>query len=219
MPGTLHPLPTLEIEGHQPSVQGGDVHPMRTMTRRAAGLEGQPWDAEARAVVAAYFDDLAADWHTRTSPQRDRVVADALERGLEGRLLDGPCLEVGSGIGAYTPLLTARWPTVLAVEVAMEMLRAAPADVGHRVLADGACLPVPDGSAGAVVLVNCFLFPAEVDRVLAPDGVVVWVNSSGTATPIHLLAEEVVEALPGRWEGVASGAGIGLWTVLHRAGR
>jgi hypothetical protein len=125
-------------------------------------------------------------------------------------------VELGSGIGAYTPALAARWPQVLAVEVAMEMLLRAPADVGHRVLADGASLPLPDGAASAVVLVNCFLFPAEVDRVLGPDGVVVWVNSSGTQTPIHLTAEEVVRALPGRWRGVTSGAGVGLWTVLHR---
>ena len=59
------------------------------------------------------------------------------------------------------------------------MLLRQPADVGHRVLADGARPPAPDAAADAVVLVNCFLFPDEVDRVLAPDGVVVWVNSSG----------------------------------------
>ena len=74
-----------------------------------------------------------------------------------------------------------------------------------------------DRLADAVVLVNCFLFPAEVDRVLAPDGVVVWVNSSGAETPIHLPAEDVVEALPGQWAGVQSGAGIGIWCVLRRA--
>ena len=84
-------------------------------------------------------------------------------------------------------------------------------------LADGARLPLVDGAADAVVLVNCFLFPAEVDRVLAPDGVVVWVNSSGGETPIHLPPEDVVEALPGRWEGVQATAGVGIWCVLRRA--
>ena len=217
MAGRLERLPPLEIEGHEPSVQGGAEHPMRTMTRRAAGLLPEPWDHEARATVAAYFDDLAPDWHTRSSPQRDRVVADALERGLPDVGAAETCLEVGSGIGSYTPMLATRWNRVLAVELSMEMLRAAPADVGHRVRADGSRLPITDGGADAVVLVNCFLFPAEVDRVLAPDGVVVWVNSSGTATPIHLTGDEVVEALPGRWEGVTSGAGIGLWNVLHRS--
>lgn len=67
------------------------------------------------------------------------------------------------------------------------------------------------------MLVNAFLFPAEIDRVLAPRGVVVWVNTSGASTPIHLPAEEVEAALPGRWEAVASEAAGGTWAVLTRA--
>ena len=50
---------------------------------------------------------------------------------------------------------------------------------------------------------------AEVDRVLAPDGVVVWVNSSGPQTPIYLSVDDVVSRLPGTWDGVASQAGEG----------
>jgi SAM-dependent methyltransferase len=219
MPGSLTELPAVAIEGHVPSGLGSDDHPMRIMTRRAAGLLPEPWDDAARAEVAAYFDGMAEDWHTRTSPERDAVVADALERGLPAGRVGDLCVELGSGIGAYTPLLAARWGRVLAVEVAMEMLLRAPAGVGHRMLSDGAGLPLRDGQADAVVLVNCFLFPEEVDRVLGPDGVVVWVNSSGGQTPIHLTADEVLAALPGRWTGVTSGAGVGLWTVLHRDGR
>ncbi len=220
MSGALTELPAVAVEGHRSSGLGTDDHPMRIMTRRAAGLLPDPWDDAARAEVTAYFDAMAEDWHTRTSPARDAVVADALERGLPVDLgRSDVCLELGSGIGAYTPALAARWRRVLAVEVSFEMLLRAPADVGHRVLADGARLPLRDATAGAVVLVNCFLFPDEVARVLAPDGVVVWVNSSGGETPIHLTAEEVVQALPGRWAGVTSGAGVGLWTVLHRDGR
>lgn len=62
-----------------------------------------------------------------------------------------------------------------------------------------------------------FLFPDEVECVLAPGGCVVWVNSSGEATPIHLLPDEVAEALPGTWEGTGARAGTGLWTVLRRS--
>ena len=64
---------------------------------------------------------------------------------------------------------------------------------------------------------NCFLFPAEVDRVLAPDGVVVWVNSSGAETPIHLPPDDVVAALPGGGTGVQSTAGVGI--VVRAAAR
>jgi Methyltransferase domain len=216
VPGSLDRLPAIEIAGHRSSGLGSPDHPMRIMTRRAAGLVGAPWDDQARAEVAAYFDGLAPEWHTRTGPARDAVVADALDRGVGDREGD-VCVELGSGIGAYTPALARRWRRVLATEVSLEMLQLDPGDVGHRVLADGARLPLVDGAADAVVLVNCFLFPAEVDRVLAPHGVVVWVNSSGGETPIHLPPEDVVEALPGRWAGVQAAAGVGVWCTLRRA--
>ncbi len=217
MPGDVQRLPPVAVEGHEPSSTGNADHPMRRMTRRAAGLLDEPWDAAARAEVAALFDELAGEWHTRTSPARLAVVADALERGLPDLGRADVCVELGSGIGAYTPTLAQRWRRVLTVEIAVEMLRLAPAGVGHPLIADGSCLPLADGAASAVVLVNCFLFPDEVERVLGPDGIVVWVNSSGAETPIHLTDEEVLTALPGRWAGVSSGAGQGLWTVLHRA--
>ena len=216
MAGALTELPAIEIEGHRSSGLGSAEHPMRIMTRRAAGLTGAPWDDAARAEVSAYFDTLAPEWHTRTGPARDAVVSDALERGVGERTGD-VCVELGSGIGAYTPALARRWRTVLATEVSLEMLLLTPTDVGHRVLADGARLPLARGVADAVVLVNCFLFPAEVDRVLSADGVVVWVNSSGDETPIHLPPEDVIEALPGRWEGVRATAGVGIWCALRRA--
>ncbi len=217
MPGSLTTLAPTDIDGHRSSGLGSPDHPMRIMTRRAAGLHPGAWDDTARAEVAAFFDGLASEWHTRTSPEREAVVIDALARGLPDHLGVGDiCVELGSGIGAYTPVLAKRWSRTLAVEVSLEMLLRAPRDVGHRVLADGSRLPLGAGTASAVVLVNCFLFPHEVCRVLAPEGVIVWVNSSGTETPIHLSPEDVVEALPGDWEGVQSTAGPGLWSVLWR---
>ena len=38
MPGTLTELPAIEIPGHTSSGLGSDTHPMRVMTRRAAGF-------------------------------------------------------------------------------------------------------------------------------------------------------------------------------------
>ena len=214
MPGHLEQLPPLDIEGHVPSVPEGANHPMRVMTRRAAGLEPPPWDAAARTEVAGLFDELAGVWHTRTSPERAAVVRDALDRG---RVTGGTVLEIGSGIGAYSAMLAERFDHVVAVELSGEMLRLAAGEPATRVQADASALPVGAATVDAVVLVNMFLFPAEVDRVLAPDGCVVWVNSSGESTPIHLMPDEVAEALPGRWTGVTSRAGVGLWAVLRRA--
>ena len=79
------------------------------------------------------------------------------------------------------------------------------------------CLFQPcDDAFDAVVLMNAFLFPSEVDRVLRTDGVVVWVSSIGPSTPIYLSPGEVASALPGEWGGVWSTAGIGTWSVLRR---
>lgn len=210
---TLTALPDLEIDGHAPSQPQGADHPMRIMTRRAAGLADPPWDAQARLQVAALFDDLAPEWHTRTSESRTQVVLDALDRGDVG---GDTVLELGSGIGAYSRSLADRFRRVVALDLSIEMLRLAADQPGLRVLGDSAALPLPDRSVDSVVLVNMLLFPYEVDRVLTERGTVVWINSSGESTPIHLLPDEVAAALPGRWAGVTSRAGIGMWAVLRR---
>lgn len=211
-------LPAIEIEGHVPSGLGGPDHPMRHMTRRAAGLDAGEWDEASRSFVESTFDELAAEWHTRISPARTAIVVDVLDRGLATvGSPGGLAVEIGSGIGTYTPLLAERFGPVLAVDLSLAMLQRSPALPGHRVQADAAALPLDDATAHAVVLINAFLFPAEVDRVLAPDGVVVWVNSSGEQTPIHLAPAEVADALPGEWTGVSSRAGAGIWCVLRRA--
>jgi len=194
---------------------GAADHPMRLMTRRIAGFDEGGWDAEAERVVTETFDLLATDWHTRTSPERTAVVEDALARGLdpllEGR---GLALEIGSGIGTYSPLLAERFDRVLSVELSWEMLKRAGSS-SLRVQADAGRLPVADGAADVVVLINAFLFPAEVERVLA-SGVLVWVNSSGEDTPIHLSTREVVSSLGFPVEGVESRAGVGTWAALRR---
>ncbi len=60
------------------------------------------------------------------------------------------------------------------------------------------------------------LFPQEMARVLAPQGVLVWVNTSGDRTPIHLPADDVVTAMGEGWTGTASEAGTGTWCVTRR---
>ncbi len=211
----IEELPAVEIPGHRASGLGSDDHPMRIMTRRAAGLAPGGWDAEARGRVETLFDELSGEWHTRTSTQRTAVVLDALHRG--GVTGGAVAVELGSGIGNYSSLLAERFRTVAAVDLSLAMLRLAPVAPATRIQADAAELPFRAGCADAVVLVNVLLFPGEVDRVLAPEGSVAWVNSSGDQTPIHLRSEEVAAVLPGEWRGVASRAGQGSWCVLRRA--
>lgn len=197
---------------------GSPDHPMRIMTRRIAGLEPGTWDKESESLVSGLFDELAPEWHTRTSRERTAVVEDALIRGLDPLLgRDGIAVEVGSGIGTYSGLLANRFRTVVSVELSWGMLSRAAVE-SFRVQADGGRLPIADGAADSVVLINAFLFPTEVARVLAVGGVLVWVNSSGEETPIHLSVSDVESVLPFPVAGVQSRAGSGLWCALVRTG-
>lgn len=216
---TLSPL---DLPGHRPSVPGANEdHPMRVMTRRAAGLVGPPWDHRAAREVAGLFNGLAPQWHTRESGDRTAIVEDALERGLDAlrnpsRGLASTALELGSGLGTYSGAIAGRFDLAIAAELAVEMHQRAHRSSATRLLADGSALPLAARSLAAVVLINCFLFPAEIDRVLAVGGVLVWVNSSGESTPIHLDTSEVVSALRFPTEGVEARAGIGTWCALRR---
>lgn len=213
-------LPSIPIEGHAASTDAHDDHPMRVMTRRAAGLAIQPWDAEAAGTVAGLFDALASEWHRRESPERAAVITDALERGLDplrGGTTDGTAVEIGSGLGTYSSMIDERFANTMAVELAEEMHRRARRTPAHRVLADASSLPVADTSVESIVMINAFLFPGEVGRVLRPGGTLLWVNSSGERTPIHLRTSDVVAALPFPVSGVESRAGAATWCALRRA--
>jgi SAM-dependent methyltransferase len=217
MTSAIERLPPMPVEGHRSSGAGGPDHPMRKATRQAAGLDPGGWTVDLRNRVGDFFDSLASEWHTRASPQRTAVVRDALERGLTLTGYEpGLAVEVGSGIGTYSGLLAERFSTTVAVDLSRAMLAQAPPAPTHRIQADGAMLPLRDGAAAAVVLINAFLFPSEIQRVLSPDGVLIWVNSSGEHTPIYLSVDDLLEALPGQWGGAPSRTGQGYWCVLRR---
>jgi SAM-dependent methyltransferase len=211
LPGTIAPAP-----GDPPPGLAAD-HPMRAVTR-AVAFDPQAWNVEMRQQVADLFDSLADEWSTRDLPGREAPVVDAFDRGLAAA---PPAprrvgLDIGAGSGLQTRHLAPHLPVLVSVDLSIEMLVRAPSEPGHRLQADASVLPVADAAVDVLVLCNAFLFPAEADRVLAPEGVVVWVNSRGTGTPIHLLATEVDDALPGHWDGVASTAGWGTWSVHWR---
>ena len=187
---------------------------MRKVTRQVA-FDGA-WDAERAGKVAALFDSMAADWSSsNVDDTKAAPIVDALERGAVP--VDGRWLELGSGTGAGTRVLSGRVGELVAFDLAAEMLAHAPGELAPRVRGDASMLPFPDNSFDAVLMVNMLLFPGEVDRVLAAGGAVVWVNTLGDQTPIHLPADDVVRALPGVWEGRAARAGTGFWASLHRA--
>ena len=188
---------------------------MRKVTRQVAFDDA--WDAERAKKVADLFDSMAAGWTAdHQAPERLASLEDAIERGdVPG---GGLTVELGSGTGVGTSVLRRHFRgPIVALDIAAEMLRHAPADAGSRVQADAAALPLADDAASTIVLVNALLFPREIDRVLGHGGAVVWVNTNGDQTPIHLPADDVVAALPGAWHGRSSRAGTGTWAVLQRA--
>jgi SAM-dependent methyltransferase len=208
----LEHLPVVVPVRHEREAGANADHPMRLVTRQVA-FEPDGWTPERRAKVAELFDGLAPEWHTREAPGRYDALHDALTRGDVPT--DGCTLELGSGTGLSTPLLAERFANVVAADLSIEMLRLAPAAT-PRLQADSSLLPFADGSLQVVLVINMLLFPQEMARILAPDGVLVWVNTSGDRTPIHLPADDVVEALPGDWTGKASEAGTGTWCAARR---
>ena len=105
---------------------------------------------------------------------------------------------------------------MISLDFAQAMLALSPRGIAQLVQADAAFLPFRGGAADAVVCVNAFLFPAEYERVVAPEGALIFASTYGDETPIYLAPSEVLDALPGSWQGVTSEAGWGTWTVATR---
>ena len=200
-------------EATDPEPFAGPDHPMRTLTRAKAF--GEAWEPSDSSRVQEIFDAMAESWsETHVDPVKAAPVDDALVRGEAP--LDGRWLEIGSGTGAGARILTGRVGSLVCTDLAAEMLRHAP-DLAPKARADASRLPFPDRSFDAILLINMLLFPTEIDRVLEANGTVVWVNTLGDQTPIHLPPFDVLEALPGAWTGVTARAGTGFWLTATRA--
>lgn len=210
MPGSVTWLP--DAEGTVTDLPVfGSVSPMREVTETVAF--DAAWDFSRREKVRELFDGMAAEWSSRSTPEREASILDALDRGgLAGDMV----IELGSGTGLGTGHLIERFADVVALDLSMAMLHHQP-DLAPKVQADASVLPFRDDAADLLVLVNMLLFPAEVDRVLRPGGGLLWINTLGHETPIHLSPEAVVDALPGSWTATAGRAGSGLWAAVQRA--
>ena len=210
MPGSVTWLP--DAEGTVTDLPVfGSVSPMREVTETVAF--DAAWDFSRREKVRELFDGMAAEWSSRSTPEREASILDALDRGgLAGDMV----IELGSGTGLGAEHLIERFDDVVALDLSMAMLHHQP-DLAPKVQADASVLPFRDDAADLLVLVNMLLFPAEVDRVLRPGGGLLWINTLGHETPIHLSPEAVVDALPGSWTATAGRAGSGLWAAVQRA--
>lgn len=197
----------------EPEPFAGPDNPMRKVTRQVAFEAG--WSGGRAKKVAELFDGMADGWGaTHGDPVRLAPVRDGLRRG--GFDLAGRWLELGSGTGSGTRVLAESVDRLIATDLSAGMLANAPADVAPRVQADASALPFTDDRFDNILMVNMLLFPDEVDRVLAPAGRLLWVNTLGDQTPIHLPPEDLVAALPGEWSGVTARSGTGFWVSVGR---
>ncbi|MEM9747325.1 MAG: class I SAM-dependent methyltransferase, partial [Actinomycetota bacterium] len=132
----------------------------------------------------------------------------------------GEWLELGSGTGAGARVLEGRVGSLVCTDLSFEMLRHAP-DLAPRVRADATSLPFADDRFDAALLINMLLFPTELLRVLRPSGTVVWVNTLGDQTPIHLSIDDVADALTAvdglARTGLTARAGTGFWATFTAA--
>lgn len=212
---TTHGLTTLapHPDASDPEPFAGPDHPIRQLTRRAA-LD-QIWTAEDAQRMGTLFDEMAPEWSARSiDDTKAAPVKDALARGDVP--LDGSWLEVGSGTGAGALVVASQVRSLVCNDLSLSMLKHAP-DTAPRVQTDASRLPYADATFDAILMINMLLFPTEVDRVLANNGALVWVNTLGDQTPIHLPAADVLQALPGVWSGTTARAGTGFWLVARRA--
>jgi SAM-dependent methyltransferase len=190
----------------------GTASPIRSVTERVAA-DPSAWTPDLAARLAEMFDDLAPDWHRHHDADRLAPLVDALDRG--GPFV-GPVLELGAGAGAGTSELVARFGSVVALDLAAGMLDRLRVPGAARVRADASRVPTADRTVGTLVCLNMLLFADEVRRLLRPDGALVWVNTIGGRTPIHLSAEAVVAALGDGFAVTASSASWGTWAVARR---
>lgn len=194
----------------------GAGHPLREITERVAA-DQQAWTPDLAALVASFFDEVAPSWSRRDGHTE---VLEALQDAMQrGGAMAMPVVELGAGTGAGTRLLADRFDHVVAGDLSSGMLERLPAELAARVRLDSSALPFPDGSIGTLVCVNMLLFPDEVDRVLRTDGALVWVNSIGERTPIHLSVDTLATVLGDGYELTASRAGWGTWVVARVRGR
>jgi len=205
-----------DAAGYQPAEPfAGPDHPIRIITREIA-LENR-WDADVRERIRSTFDGLAPGWsEDHVNPTKAAPVADALERG--GLTLGSArWLELGSGTGAGGKVLGPHVEQYVAFDLSEQMIANDPGDHTCQVRGDAFTLPFTANSFDAILCINMFLFPDQVDRVLRSRGTLLWVNTMGDQTPIHLPVEDVVGALPGDWTATTARAGTGFWTVVRRA--
>jgi ubiquinone/menaquinone biosynthesis C-methylase UbiE len=148
-----------------------------------------------RWLTRLQFNRIAPAWDQRRSPE----AFAPLEAALDALDFDPKrVLDLGTGTGRAAFLVARRYPDadVVGVDLAEDMLvearKLTPSELADRVRfeqADAERLSYRDGSFDLVSLANMIPFFAELARVTAPGGAVVFSFSAGPETPIYVSPE------------------------------
>ncbi len=192
---------------------GGEQHASRRLQAR---LLADDADHAAAAELIASYRQMAAEWGAWAEQFGDYALPVAA--GLGYARPQPVAVELCCGSGQATAELVRAGYRVLALDSSLAMLAAVPpAPAVGRVAADVRRLPLADASCPLVVGLNAVLVPAEVRRVLSPDGQLLWGCSFGPGTPLYVAPEELLDHLGSGWVGQYGRAGRGEWVLAERS--
>jgi hypothetical protein len=177
-----------------------------------------PGDDHAWARLAGTYDEMAQEWSAWavTQPGYAATVRDGL-RAASRDEAPGWAFEVSCGTGQATEVLAGAVARTLSSDVNISMLRGASEYPTVRYLAaDVRHLPLRTGTVPLLVGLNAVPHVAEFERVLAPDGQLLWCTSFGAGTPLYVAPERLLDLFGAGWSGEAAQAGHGEWTLLRR---
>jgi SAM-dependent methyltransferase len=212
--GALQWHPTTPVPTEPPPDLGAATH------RSRIALESilcDPDDESSWDLLAEFYEEAAEGWDEWVATQPWYVAP--VEAGLTLAKPADLVVEVSCGSGQATALLDAHAPVVVATDTSLSMLADAPRTLPHTryAVADVRRLPFRTGSIPLLVGLNAVPHPAELARVLAPAGQLLWCTSFGAGTPLYVEPARFCDLMGPAWEADAGRAGHGEWLLLTRA--
>jgi SAM-dependent methyltransferase len=206
-----HPAADVPTEA-PPDLKGATHRSRVALEQLLADPDNEPsWD-----ILAESYAEMAAEWREWAVSQQQWYDS-PVRVGLLHTKPVSWALEVGCGTGEATAPLAEHAPTVVSTDVNLEMISRALRPANARfVAADVRSLPLRDSSVPLLAGLNAVPHIKEFNRVITPDGQLLWCTSFGAGTPLYVEPERLLHLFGPGWVGEAGHAGHGEWMVLSR---